>query len=402
MPAKILVADADSSVESEIEQQFSQQIADRELEFLFVTNGGEALEKLQADRQIDLVIASLNLPELEGLVLLERLQQNDWNLPAIVLSTDGDLKTIRSAMNRGAFDVITLPIDFSQLAASLKKGLEYRENLQQRQRSRYKLSSREKMVVLGQVSAGLAHDLNNPLNFIVGNLEPVEDYIKDLLEHLELYQQKFTEPGEEIEEHAEEIDLEYLIEDLNEVVSSMKRGTDRLQEISNSLRVFARVDTSSKVSVNVRECIDSTLLLLKQRFKGKDNNPIKLVKEYGELPQVDCFPGQINQVLMTLIVNRIDALEFENKERSPAEIKANPNSLTIRTEIADNKERIAIRIKDNSSGIVDLTAIAKSGVKSGLELAMIREIVEEKHGGQFTCSSGQEEGTEFTIEIPVQ
>ena len=402
MPAKILVADADSSVESLFEQHFSQQIQDGEFEFVFASNGSQALEQLEADNLLDLLIADLNLPEIDGLTLLEKLYQTDPSLCAIALSTDSELKTIRAAMNRGAFDFLTKPIDFSELEVTISNSLEHRKNLQHLQLERMKLANREKIVVLGQASAGLAHDLNNPLNFIVGNLEPVEDYIKDLLEHLEMYREKFTEPGEEIEEHAEEIDLEYLIEDLNEVVSSMKRGTDRLQEISNSLRVFARIDTSSKVAVNLHECLDSTLLLLKQRLKGKDNNPIKLVQEYGELPQVECFPGQINQVLMNLIVKGIDALEAFNQQRSPEQIKANPNVLTIHTEIGDSKDSILIKIKDNGGGLSGQEAIATFGRHSPLELSINREIVEEQHGGKLSCNSVPGEGTEFTIQIPVK
>ncbi|MCL1463298.1 trifunctional serine/threonine-protein kinase/ATP-binding protein/sensor histidine kinase [Argonema galeatum] len=296
-------------------------------------------------------------------------------------------------------------------AREREKAEQLAKSLQELQSAQLQLIQSEKMSVLGNLMAGLAHEINNPVGFIAGNVEQANTALQDLLEYLQLYQEKFPNPGEEITEKAEEIELEYILEDLPQMLSSMKAGTDRIREIGGSLRNFSRADTSTKVLANLHEGIDSTLMILQYRLKAKDTRPaIEVIKEYGEIPQIKCYFGQLNQVFMNILGNAIDALDEANQGRSFAEIAANPNQITIRTEVLEAETAVVIRIKDNGSGMSDevkeqvfdhLFTTKAVGKGTGLGLSISRQIVEEKHGGKLSCISAPEEGTEFAIQIPI-
>ena len=268
------------------------------------------------------------------------------------------------------------------------------------------------MSALGQLVAGVAHEINNPIGCIAGNISHAQEYIQDIIAHLELYQQQFPNPGNEIEEHRTEIDLEYLLSDLPSLISSMKAGSDRIHQISISLRNFSRSDTDFKVAVNIHEGIDSTLLILKHRLKANDNRPeIKTIKEYGDLPLVECYPGQINQVFMNILSNAIDAFDEYSESHSYEEIAAAPNTITIRTEYSAAARRAIVRIKDNGSGISEevkqqmfepLFTTKGLGKGTGLGLSISRQIVVDKHGGELSCISTPGIGTEFAISLPLR
>ena len=289
------------------------------------------------------------------------------------------------------------------------------ENLEQAlrdlQQSQIHLVQSEKMSTLGQLVAGVAHEINNPVGFVSANLSHVEGYIQDLTNHLELYQQKFSTPEAEIIEDAEEIDLEYLLEDLPKLISSMQTGTNRIKDISTSLRTFSRSDTSARVACDIHEGIDSTLMILKHRLKADNSRPeIKIIKDYAKLPQVSCYPGQLNQVIMNLVANAIDAFDESNQGRSFAEIEADPNTITIRTEVLENNSAIAIRVKDNGMGMTEevrqkvfdhLFTTKAMGKGTGLGLSISRQIVEETHEGKLVCVSSPGAGAEFIVKIPM-
>ncbi|MEG3898090.1 MULTISPECIES: AAA family ATPase [unclassified Microcoleus] len=280
-------------------------------------------------------------------------------------------------------------------------------NLQQMQ---LQLVQGEKMSALGNLVAGVAHEINNPVGFIAGNLQPAQDYVGDLFHLIDLYQEKFPDPGVEIEAEIEDIDLEYLREDLPKLIGSMNEGVDRIRNISTSLRTFSRADSDRPVSFNIHDGLESTLLILKHRLKASEFRPaIEVVKEYGNLPLVKCFPGQLNQVFMNVLANAIDALEESNQGRSFSEIKALPNQITVQTAMSESNNQVLIRIKDNGVGMSNevkenifnhLFTTKPVGQGTGLGLSIANQIVVEKHGGTLLVNSCLGQGSEFVISIP--
>ena len=300
----------------------------------------------------------------------------------------------------------------TQAAISLENARLYQQAqdyAHQVEQSQLQLVQSEKMSALGNLVAGVAHEINNPVGFISGNIHEAIAAVKDITEYLQLYQEKFSSPGDEIEQKAEEMDIEYLLEDLPKMLHSMQVGCDRIQGISTSLRTFSRADKDYKVPFNIHDGINSTILILKHRLKANEQRPaIEVVKEYGNLPPVECFPGQLNQVFMNILANAIDALEESNREQSLEKIKAPAHCITIRTE-RQSKEWVTIRISDNGPGISDeikghifdhLFTTKGVGKGTGLGLAIARQIVVEKHSGMLEVSSTLGRGTEFTISLP--
>lgn len=280
-------------------------------------------------------------------------------------------------------------------------------NLQQTQTQ---LIQTEKMSSLGQLVAGVAHEINNPVNFIYGNVAHVSEYAEDLASMLALYQEYCPNPSPEILERAEEIDLEFITEDLPKTLSSMKIGVDRIRQIVMSLRNFSRLDEAEMKAVNIHEGIDSTLLILQHRLKAKPDSPnIQIIKEYSDLPLVDCYAGQMNQVFMNVLSNAIDALENFTELSSAAYTP----EITIHTslgELQDQVKSVVVRIKDNGGGIPEslrtrvfdpFFTTKPVGKGTGLGLSISYQIVVDKHRGLFKCDSQPGLSTEFWIEIPI-
>ncbi|MHC5936269.1 trifunctional serine/threonine-protein kinase/ATP-binding protein/sensor histidine kinase [Nostoc sp.] len=290
-----------------------------------------------------------------------------------------------------------------------QKSLELETALQDLQQAQLQIVQSEKMSALGNLVAGVAHEMNNPLGFIAASLKQAKPIFADVIEHLKLYQESLPEPRDEITDHAESIDLDYSLEDLPKMIDSMTMACDRLKNISTSLRTFSRADQAYKVSFNIQEGIDSTILILKHRLKANEQRPlIEVITKYGNLPQVECFPGQLNQVFMNILANAIDALDESSIGRSFEEIKANPNWIKIITSLKD--KQIQVKIADNGKGMTEsvkqkvfdhLFTTKSVGKGTGLGLAIARQIIVEKHGGTITVNSTLGQGTEFAIALPI-
>ncbi|MEH2453754.1 ATP-binding sensor histidine kinase [Nostoc sp.] len=298
----------------------------------------------------------------------------------------------------------------SQAAISLENAQLYQQAqqaLQDLQQAQLQVVQSEKMSALGNLVAGVAHEMNNPLGFISASLQQAKPSLADIVEHLKLYQSSLPNPDDEIIDHAKEIDLDYSLEDLPKIIDSMVMACDRLKNISTSLRTFSRADKDYKVPFNIHQGIDSTILILKHRLKANEQRPaIEVITDYGNLPQVECFPGQLNQVFMNLLANAIDALDESNAGRSFKEIKANPNRIIIKTFLEN--ESVKFAIIDNGKGmnesvkqkIFDHLFTTKGvGKGTGLGLAIARQIIEETHNGKLSFNSVLGQGTEFLIEM---
>ncbi|MEQ9550854.1 MAG: GAF domain-containing protein [Coleofasciculus sp. G3-WIS-01] len=296
-------------------------------------------------------------------------------------------------------------------AKALTHAQQLEQTLSQLQKTQAQLVQSEKMSSLGQLVAGVAHEINNPVNFIYGNLVHASDYATDLLGLIELYQQQYPQLTPEIQSEMEAIDLEFLVEDLPKLLDSMKVGAERICEIVYSLRNFSRIAEADMKAVDIHEGINSTLMILRNRLKARGDNPgIQVIQEYGNLPQVECYAGQMNQVFMNLLVNAIDAIDEQNKKRSLDDIKANPSIIRVQTELLDN-QAVAIRIIDNGPGMTEevkqqlfhpFFTTKPVGTGTGLGLSISYQIVVEKHNGRLLCQSKLGQGTEFVVQIPVR
>ncbi|MBU7586965.1 MAG: HAMP domain-containing protein [Nostoc sp. TH1S01] len=306
---------------------------------------------------------------------------------------------------------------FTALAASKaeledrveERTAELKTTLSELQRTQAQVIQNEKMSSLGQLVAGVAHEINNPVNFIHGNITHLHEYTQGLVKILYLYQERYPSEDPEIQALAEELDLDFLMEDLQKILPSMKMGTERIRKIVLSLRNFSRMDEADFKAVDIHEGIESTLLILQYRLKEKPDYPgIEVIRDYGNLPLVECYAGQLNQVLMNILVNAIDALEesFLNSQNSTPK----QPQITIRTTAIDT-QWIEIAIADNGPGmseqvknrIFDPFFTTKPvGKGTGMGMAISYQIITEKHHGKLDCFSTPGEGTEFRIQIPVK
>lgn len=395
---------------------------------LMATDGESAIEQAEYAHP-DLILLDVMMPGIDGFETCRRLKTNSIteNIPVIFMTALSDALDKVKGLEMGAVDYITKPFQQEEVIARLKlhlkishltrtleqqveeRTVELTQSLQQLQHTQLQMIQSEKMSALGNLVAGIAHEMNNPLGFISATLKQARPNVNDILEHLKLYQESVPNPDEEIIKHAEEIDLDYCIEDLSKMIDSMVMACDRIKNISTSLRTFSRADRDYKQPFNLHEGIDSTILILKHRLKANEKRPaIEVFTEYGNIPEIECFPGQLNQVFMNILANAIDALEESSSSGSFEEITVNPNQIKITTFVED--KYVKITIADNGVGmseevkqrIFDHLFTTKGVNKgTGLGLAIAQQIIVDKHNGQIDCVSAPGEGTKFIIAVPI-
>jgi two-component system NtrC family sensor kinase len=417
----------------------SNALTERGYKVRSVINGAMALMGAKAAPP-DLILLDINMPEMNGYQVCETLKADEQTreIPVIFISALGEVLDKVKAFAVGGRDYITKPFQFEEVVARIENQLTIRklqqqlqhsearerekahqlvQALHQLQNSQSQLVQSAKMSSLGQLVAGIAHEINNPVNFIHGNITYASEYVQNLLKLLELYEAEVPKLTPDIQHLAEAMDLEFVKEDLPKILSSMQVGTERISGIVRSLRNFSRLDESELKVVDVHEGIDSTLMLLENRLEAKSGRAaIRVVKDYGDLPKVECCPGQLNQVFMNILSNAIDALkeyrewEIENAQNQSAHPDAIAPTIVIRTQ-APTRDRVIIRIIDNGPGMSEevqsklfdpFFTTKPVGEGTGLGLSISYQIVQERHHGSLQCVSKLGQGTEFVIEIPVR
>ncbi len=345
----------------------------------------------------NLVVSMMKQGKLWGLLCIHQCQKpREWQESEIEF-----VSQIASQLGVALQHAVLLK-HTQQQATQLSQALDHLRETQAH------LIQSEKMSSLGQLVAGVAHEINNPVNFIYGNLSHLDQYMQDLIEILNLYQQHYPVPEPEIQQRAKVADLEFIAEDLPKLFSSLQVGAERIREIVLCLRNFSRLDQAEVKPVDIHEGLDSTLLILQHRLKPNSlHSGIEVIKQYGDLPQVECFAGQLNQVFMNLLANAADALE-ESIRLSAGAKKYHP-TIAIRTRLVGG-DQVQISIKDNGVGMTQevqaklfdpFFTTKPVGQGTGLGLSISYQIV-EKHGGKFQCVSQPGEGAEFLINIPVK
>ncbi|WP_366048881.1 response regulator [Microcoleus sp. PH2017_11_PCY_U_A] len=362
-------------------------------------DGEEALAMV-AYAQPALILLDVQMPKMDGFEACRRLQADPatQGIPIIFMTALADTENKIKGLSLGAVDYITKPFEPQEVLARVKvhwhlkqlaDTLEQRvaERTDELEKAQLQLVQQEKLSTLGQLVAGVAHEINNPIACVVGNVSAVEDSINDVFDLIDLYRQQFPEPGPTIEASLDTIDLEYLREDLPKLIRAMKDGGARITSISKSLCTFSRADSDVKQKFNLHEGIDSTILILRHRLKANNLRPaIEVIANYGDVPAINCFPGQLNQVFMNILANAIDALDAASIGRTYAQLEAQPGRIIISTQMSIDLSTVAIRIKDNGNGISDsvksrvfdyLFTTKEVGKGTGLGLAIAKSIVEE-------------------------
>jgi signal transduction histidine kinase len=414
-------------------------------------NGQMALMGVKASPP-DLILLDINMPNMNGYEVCSALKATDATrqIPVIFISALGEVWDKVKAFSVGGVDYITKPFQLEEVLARIETHLTIR-NLQkqlteQNVRLRQEVSDRlqaeqaereksqqleqalqqlkfaqaqlvqsEKMSSLGNLVAGIAHEINNPVSFIYGNLTHATRHTQDLLELVQLYQQALPNPPTELQEKIEDTDLGFIQSDLPKLVDSMKVGAKRIADIVQSLRNFSRHDEAELKTVDIHEGIDSTLMILQHRLTARSDYPaIEVIREYGSLPKVQCYARLLNQVFLNILSNAIDALSgsFAIGQESLAEDKGQRAipTITIRTKLLD-AQQVAIEIADNGSGMTEALqarvfepffSTKQIGEGTGLGMSICYGVVVNQHSGQLRCSSAPWQGTTFVIEIPIQ
>ncbi|MEH2193482.1 MAG: response regulator [Nostoc sp.] len=398
----------------------------------------------------DVILLDINMPDMDGYQVCQQLKADDKTseVPVIFISALDDVVDKVKAFDVGGVDYIAKPFHGAEVILRIENQINLRllqvklqeknillqEALDNLKSAQVQQIQNEKMVALGQLVAGLAHEINNPISFIYGNLQYAGEYVQDLVNLIEVYQQEYPKPTFKVQQIAKDIDLNFVINDLQNLIGAMYRGSDRIREIVLALQHFSRHDEAEMKRVNIHEDIENTLVMLQHRLREATDRPaIIVVKDYGNLPLVTCYTSELNQVFMHLLNNAIDAIEEKlgnqssnlyslmpldngytpvaalGETQKPQWLLPTPQ-IRIHTEVTE-LNTIKIAIADNGPGIdeslrsrlFDPFFTTKAvGKGSGLGLSISYQIIVQKHRGNITCNSSIGQGAEFAIEIPIE
>ncbi|MBP0023526.1 MAG: hybrid sensor histidine kinase/response regulator [Roseofilum sp. SBFL] len=370
-------------------------------------NGENALSKAQRS-QPDLILLDVLMPGIDGFETCRRLKANEQtrNIPVIFMTALSETVNKVKGLKLGAVDYITKPFDHDEVLARIQVHLDLKA-------AQLKLIQEFGQSTLGQLVAGIAHEINNPVNFVYGNLDYATEYHQEIMHLLELYERHYPDPHPEIKEWGSQIDLPFLKKDYFQLLDSMKIGAERIKGLVISLRIFSRLDQSEYKLANLHEGVESIFNLVEHRLQEKPYRPaIEVVKDYADLPLIRCYPAQLNQVLMNLLINGIDAIDTKCSVEPQEEAKKSKTPqlrITTRLKEQENRRYAQIQIADNGVGISEAVqqrmfeqffTTKKMGKGTGLGLAIARQIIEEKHHGTIAYYSELGKGTEFTLLIP--
>ncbi|MDC0832079.1 response regulator [Geitlerinema sp. CS-897] len=415
--AKLLVIEDDATTRLLLRKILQQE----GYEVVLAKNGIEGLDKA-IELSPSVVISDWVMPGLDGIEVCRRLRANaDLSGTFLILLSSRETVSDRvQGLDAGADEFLSKPIDPNELKARVRAGLrQYQlhrqlsvansnlvETLQKLQQAQARLIQSEKMSSLGQMVAGIAHEINNPINFIEGNLSFAKDYLQDLLAIIELYQKYHSPPETEIQDKLDEVDLQFLIEDSDRLIESMRFGATRIHQIVKHLKNFVRLDEAEMKRVDVHDGLKSTLIMLQNRIKFEGTKEIKIVEKYDKLPKVDCYPGQLNQVFLNILNNAVYFLhEYTRKHIIDDPI------VKIETELIRERSEICITISNNGPSISEdvrpkvfdpFFTTKPVGKGTGMGLSICYQIIVERHGGQLSCVVPPEGGTAFIIELPLE
>ena len=386
--------------------------------FRVAVDGESAIAQVERN-QPELILLDVQMPGIDGFETCRRLKANPvtQNIPIIFTTALADTESKTKGFSLGAVDYIPKPFAQEEVIARVRVHLQLKqltESLEQQvsdrtralQKAQVQLVQQEKLSTLGELVAGIGHEINNPINFISSNIPPLQEHITAVTELLLLYEQEYPNPTAKITNTIENLDLNFILEDMGKILNSLHIGSERIQNLSNSLRTFSRSDRDAKISADLHQGIDSTLMILQHRLKANGDRPgIEVIKSYAILPEVNCYLGQMNQVFMNILANAIDALDEAIMEGKMSNLIP---QIKIATKIG-SQELVIIRIADNGIGIPErlkkrlfepLFTTKSVGKGTGLGLSIAYQIVVEKHKGVLEVNSQPGMGTEFIIKIP--
>ncbi|NJN74557.1 MAG: response regulator [Limnothrix sp. RL_2_0] len=375
---------------------------------IFAKDGPSALTMMRENKP-DLVLCDWIMPGMTGIEVCQKIKSNpDFASTIFILLTGkSSLEDQVFGLEAGADDFLNKPVEKNQLLARIHAGLRQKQLYKQLQTTNKELKAAQaqliqtkKMSSLSKVVAGIAHEINNPISFIHGNIRHAQGYFKDLLALIELFRRTYPEPPEEVASFIEEIELEYITNDIPQLLDSMENGSERVRDIIKSLRTFAGLDESSMKSVSLQECIDNTLSLVEQQLQGDD---IQIVRKYSDLPRIHCNFRDINQALMNIFTNAIDVIKDKKQTDSAfqgcieiATTQPKPNVINI--SIMDNGNGVDAEIFEKIFDPFFTTKQVGDGM--GLGLSVAYRIIQD-HQGQLFCNSYPSVGAEFVISLPI-